>query len=89
MNRRNFLLAGGLIGTVSAFVAATRKASQPEGSVKICNGAHQPQQAYIDRPAFAMSQMGQNDERLQDTVRALVPCQKCGVLFALTIQKKP
>ena len=82
MNRRAFLLGGGLIGVTSATVASILKASQPEGSVAICKDSHQPIQSYIDRPALGISDG-------KDAFRSLVPCKNCGVLFALTPPKKP
>lgn len=81
MNRRSFLLGGGLIGVAAAAVAATIKASQPEGSVAICKDSHEPIEIYKKQVAIAIG-------NTNEPSRALVPCAKCGVLFALTIPKK-
>lgn len=86
MRRRDFFLGGGLIGVVAAVVATTRKASQPTGSVEICKDGHMPHGQYMKTPCFAMGQVGVDRE--SDAMRSLVPCRKCGVLFALTIPKK-
>lgn len=85
MNRRDFLLGGGIFGVAGAAIAATKQASQPEGSVTICKDSHIPHPGYLEQAGLAMGHGGKNPEKV---CRALIPCQKCGVLFALTPPKK-
>jgi hypothetical protein len=80
MNRRAFILGGGLIGVAGAAVAAAKQASQPEGSVSICKDSHVPHEGFVAAPAYGMTVTSEKG------MRNLVPCKRCGVLFALTAE---
>lgn len=81
MNRRSFILGGGLIGVLGAAAQAVAKAARPEKAMVGCKDHHEPADNYHEQPAIAIGHQG-------DTTRSLVPCKKCGALFALTIEKK-
>ncbi len=78
MNRRDFLLGGGLIGAIGATVAAAKEASRPEGDVAVCKDSHTPHEGFRNAPAYGMMVQG------EEGMRKLIPCKRCGVLFALT-----
>lgn len=80
MNRRSFLLGGGIVAVAGAAIAAVKTASQPEGSVEICKDSHVPHEGFVAAPAYGMTV---NSEK---GMRNLVPCKRCGVLFALTAE---
>jgi anaerobic selenocysteine-containing dehydrogenase len=80
MNRRDFLLGGGLLGVVGAAIAAAKDAARPKGDVAICKGSHTPHEGFVNAPAYGMTL---NSEK---GVRNLIPCKRCGVLFALTAE---
>lgn len=79
MNRRSFLSLGGLFGVGAGMAASVAAASRPTGAKTMlsCEGAHEPVEEYCGRKtAIAIAHNN-------DPVRALVPCKKCGALFAL------
>jgi hypothetical protein len=59
-------------------MAAVKQASQPEGSVSICKDSHIPHEGFVNAPAYGMMVTSEKG------MRNLVPCKRCGVLFALT-----
>jgi len=78
VNRRSFLMGGGLIGAVTALVATAKEEARPQEELAPCDG-HVPDAGYLNAPAFAMMH-GSSPEK-----KAMVPCKKCGALFALTM----
>jgi len=82
MNRRSFLSLGGLFGVGAGLAATVSHASRPTDprAMVSCEGAHEPVAAYIDGdPAICI---GTTD----DPARTLVPCKRCGALFALPLK---
>lgn len=79
MNRRNFLFGGGIIGVVVATFATVKRTSQPQGSVSICEGSHTPHEEFMKHPAYGMELAGKETQ-------AIIPCKKCGMLFAMKTQ---
>lgn len=79
MNRRSFLSLGGLFGVGAGLAASVAKASRPTDpkTMLSCEGEHEPIESYCG-PQTAIA-IGHVD----DPIRALVPCKKCGALFAL------
>lgn len=79
MNRRSFLSLGGLFGVGTGLVTSVAQASRPTSprTMLSCEGAHEPIESYCG-PQTALV-IGHYD----DPGRALVPCRKCGALFAL------
>jgi hypothetical protein len=82
MNRRGFVFGGAVLGVISAGVALAKEAARQPGTYSLCRDQHEPVQLYVDYPAFTMSN-GEKD------VRPLVPCRKCGVLFAVPRKVQP
>lgn len=79
MNRRSFLMGGGLIGAVTALVATAKEEARLHEELAPCE-AHVPDEDYLKAPAFAMTHVSSPE------IKALVPCKKCGALFALTMR---
>lgn len=79
MNRRSFLSLGGLFGVGAGLVTSVAQASRPTDPTTMlsCDGQHEPVLSYCG-PRTALA-IGHYD----DDTRALVPCKKCGALFAL------
>lgn len=79
MNRRSFLSLGGLFGVGAGLVTSVAQASRPTSprTMLSCDGEHEPVESYCG-PHTALA-IGHYD----DPARALVPCRKCGALFAL------
>lgn len=78
MNRRQFFFSG-LFGVGAGLVATAAQASRPTSprTMLACTGAHEPVESYLSyNTALAI---GHRD----DPMRAVVPCKKCGALFAL------
>ena len=81
MNRRNFLMGGGILGIVAAIVATVESEASTTGQKKVCDGMHAPMSEYTgERTGTAITMSAGNDR-----LRALVPCKHCGVMFALHI----
>lgn len=80
MNRRSFLKGGGIFAVVGAAVALVKIESQPVGSMVPCQGSHEPVEAYTKTAAIQISHAA-----APEGTRTLVPCRKCGALFALLI----
>jgi hypothetical protein len=81
VNRRDFLLGGGVFGLIGAAVAAVRKAAQTPRRAVLCQGEHQPMETYRMKPKQTAALCigdGQGDG-----IRAVVPCKHCGVLFGI------
>lgn len=79
MNRRSFIFGGGIVAVAGAVATVIIKASQPNDSVSLCKDLHEPLEIYKKQVAIAIS-------NTDDPVRTIVPCAKCGVLFALTVK---
>jgi hypothetical protein len=77
MNRRSFLFGGGIASVVGATVALAIKESRPEGHVELCKGSHEPHPEYLKNQALAIG------VEAEPSMRALVPCRNCNMLFAL------
>lgn len=77
MNRRSFLMGGGIVGVAAAAVSLVVKESQPMNTVQTCKDFHEPDPSYIRGPAITIS----NSEAPER--RTLVPCIRCGTLLAL------
>lgn len=82
MNRRGFLF-GGALGLGSGFVSAVAHSSRPDNprAMEPCTGQHEPVEGYFEHVAIAICTK-------DDAVRTLVPCKRCGVLFALPYTPK-
>ena len=85
MNRRNFISLGGLFGVGAGLAASVAQASRPTDSKTMlsCEGAHEPVEQYFENSAICIANK-------DDASRTLVPCKKCGALFALHyVHEKP
>mgnify|MGYP001393468356 CR=1 FL=1 len=85
MNRRSFLSLGGLFGVGAGLVATAVQASRPTDpkTMLSCEGAHEPVEQYFENSAICIANK-------DDASRTLVPCKKCGALFALHyVHEKP
>lgn len=85
MNRRLFL-KGGLLGMIVGTITAVKKESVEQPNVMVCEGPHELDESYIKNPAISISS---GDLR---SSRTLIPCNKCGMLFAIkasTLPPKP
>ena len=78
MNRRSFLSLGGLFGVGAGLVTSVAQASRPTDprAMVSCEGAHEPVEEYFENSAISIANK-------DDAARTLVPCKKCGALFAL------
>lgn len=79
MNRRGFLSLGGLFGVGAGLVATVSNASRPTDprAMVACDGPHEPMMGYlVGDPAICIA-------HTDDPARTLVPCKRCGVLFAM------
>lgn len=78
MNRRSFLSLGGLFGVGAGLAATVTQASRPTDprTMLACEGAHEPVDNYFENAAICIANRNDNP-------RTLVPCKKCGALFAL------
>lgn len=75
MNRRGFLF-GGALGLGSGFLASVATASRPETALVPCTGLHEPVEGYLEQSAIMINTK-------DDPPRNLVPCKRCGALFAV------
>lgn len=79
MDRRSFLSLGGLFGVGAGLAATVTQASRPTDprTMLACEGAHEPVIDYIEGdPAICIA-------TADDPMRTLVPCKRCGALFAM------
>lgn len=79
MKRRAFLF-GGLFGSGLGLLAIGKTAASEPGTIPECS-EHEPLTCYSETPAISI--MHPADPASKVRARSLVPCRKCGVLFAL------